>query len=182
MSDGCHRTTRELLLFRDRALPGRELEELAQHLPTCASCRGQLADAEAVGALVGETLELMGGPLSRGFADGVMKEIRARTEGAQERSGLEALVVSWRWLALGGLALAAAAATVLMPLLSASHAGRQDLEQAALQAENEAHIHSLTVNSPDTHSMILKTAEGHTVIWMISDSQFAGDSGSVVTP
>ncbi len=177
MRDGCHRMTSEWLLYRDGALPFAEREELTRHLADCASCRARLADAEVLGALVGEALELQGATLPRGFTESVMKEIRARTQPEQvAQGGWSAWFPRWRWVALGGLALAAAVATVILPLISSSH-GAPDQEQAALQVENEAHIHSLSVDSPDTHPMILETAEGHTVILMISDSQFAADGG-----
>jgi anti-sigma factor RsiW len=166
--------TSEWLLYRDGALTLAEREELTRHLSDCASCRARLADAEVLGALVGEALELQGATLPRGFTDNVMKEIRARTQ--PEQGGWSAWFPRWRWVALGGLALAAAVATVILPLISRSHGAPYE-EQAALQVENEAHIHSLSVDSPDTHPMILETAEGHTVILMISDSQFAGDAG-----
>ena len=85
----------------------------------------------------------------------------------------------WRWIALGGLALAAAIATVVLPLLSAGRdpGPLNEAQQQQLREENEAHVHRLSVESSDTHTVLLQTAEGRTVIWMISDSQFGADAG-----
>jgi hypothetical protein len=53
-----------------------------------------------------------------------------------------------------------------------------EAQQRLLREENEAHVHRLSVDSDGTHPVVLQTAEGRTVIWMISDSQFGDDAGS----
>jgi anti-sigma factor RsiW len=181
----CHRSARDVLLYRDGELAPLEQEDFARHLPDCPSCRGRLLDANALGSIVRQAFEQTDVSLSEGFTDRVMKEVRRRSpqptrtwSPQPEVPWLQGLLAGWRWLAVGGLALAAAAAAVLLPLRSASHGSPAEAEQAALQQENEAHVHRLTVESPDTHTMVMQTAAGRTVIWMISDSQFGGDAGA----
>jgi len=187
MNTPCHRTAREVLLFRDGELSPAEREAFAGHLPGCSSCRARLDDAKALALLLREVVELSAGPLPSGFADRVMGDIRRRPpapvsvkDEARAQPWSDWLFGGWRWLAVGGLALAAAVATVVLPMLSASRntlAPLDEAEQAVLRQENEAHVHRLSVDSAGTHSVVLQTAEGRTVIWMISDSQFGEDAG-----
>jgi len=185
----CHRSASDVLLYRDGELSPFDQEAFGRHLPDCPSCRGRLLDANALGSIVRQAFEQTDLSLSEGFANRVMEEVRrralqpTRTHGAQpEIPWLQALIAGWRWFAVGGLALAAAAAAVLLPMRSASRGSPAEAEQAALQQENEAHVHRLTVESADTHPMVMQTAAGRTVIWMISDSQFGGDAGAESPP
>jgi anti-sigma factor RsiW len=188
MNAPCPRTARDVLLYRDGEQSPSEREAFVGHLPGCSDCRARLEDANALGALLREAFDSSAEPLPAGFSDRVMGEIRDRSRSRariEERRSilerLDSLFGSWRWVALGGLAIAAAIATVVLPLLSANRdtpAPLNEAERESLRQENEAHIHRLSVESPGTHSMVLQTAEGRTVIWMISDSQFGADAGS----
>jgi hypothetical protein len=141
-----------------------------------------------VGALLREALDASASALPAGFSDRVMGEIRDRSRSrvrVERRPSLlerlDALFGSWRWVALGGLAVAAAIATVVLPLVNANRvtpAPLNEAERESLRQENEAHIHRLSVESSGTHSVVMQTDEGRTVIWMISDSQFGADGGS----
>jgi anti-sigma factor RsiW len=182
MPTDCKKTQRDVLLFRDGELPKAEREAFSKHLAGCPDCRARQADAEVLSSLMGEAFQLMGGEPPQGFANEVMREIRRRPAG-KTSPWLESISAGWRWLVLGGVVLAAAVATVVVPLLRAQHGSGAPLEEVtALQVENEAHIHRLSVDSSDTHPVVLQTAEGHTVIWMISDSQFGADAGGPESP
>jgi anti-sigma factor RsiW len=185
MNDPCQRSTRDVLLYRDGELSPSEQEAFASHLPACSNCRARLEDAASLALLVRDAFEGSVGPLPAGFTERVMGEIQgaARSPVAtprKQRPRVESPFRDWRWVFLGGLALAAAVATVMLPMLANKRAVpslASDPEQTLLREENEAHIHRLSVDSPDTHSVVLQTAEGRTVIWMISDTQFGADAG-----
>ena len=186
MNAPCQRTARDVLLYRDGRLSPSEQGAFADHLPGCTSCRARLDDAMALDALLSEAFDLSTGQLPEHFADRVMMN-SARHSPARAAIGkpsgtpgwLETLLTEWRWFALGGLAVAAAVATVVLPAMRASHdvpTPVSEAEQEVLRQENEAHVHRLSVESPGTHTVVLQTAEGRTVIWMISDSQFGADA------
>jgi anti-sigma factor RsiW len=183
MTDHCQRTTLDVLLYRDGAISNEEQQAFERHLPACASCRARLQDATAMASLLRDVFEASP-PVPPGFSDRVMREIERRERPAARpvdtTSWWRSLVENWRWFALGGLAVAAAAATVVLPTLTMGRGapGSMDAQQRQLREENEAQVHRLSVDSEGTHPVVLQTAEGRTVIWMISDSQFGDDAGS----
>jgi anti-sigma factor RsiW len=186
MNTQCQRTARDALLYRDGGQSPSEQRAFADHLPGCSACRARLADAQALNSLLREAFDLSTARLPEGFADRVMTDIaghspaRAKIEKRGAAPGWwESLFAEWRWFVLGGLAVAAAVATVVLPAMQGSHDAvtpTSEAEQEVLRQENEAHVHRLSVDSAGTHPVVLQTAEGRTVIWMISDSQFGADA------
>ena len=150
-------------------------DQLAQaHLATCGVCRARIEDLSALGSLLTDRRELAASELPAAFSARVMSLLtaaQAPAQGVGDRLR-EFLGRRKEQLALGLLALAAAAALAIVFFPSLRSASDQKQEAV----ENEAQIHSLELSSPDvdaergddSHAVVLQSAEGNTVIWVFS--------------
>lgn len=151
-------------------LPAEDRAAVDWHLRGCAGCAAALADAQALGGLLRLRVDLLA-------EDGLPKDFTARVMAALPPSPTSLgarLARIWRErrsLLLGGLVLASLCAAVVLPLVLRRDRAGSSL--ASEMAENEAHIHKLEVQSPDSHPVVFQNSEGRTVIWVVSDTEDA---------
>lgn len=179
MMSPCDIEQLQLHRLHDGEVLANEASALRGHLATCARCTAGLADLDTLAELLIDQRHEAKLDLPPGFATRVMAALPTDTG---RQPWLEALWASFRdhrdgWaVGLIGAALAASLLVVTAPGL------RNRDEHAQEAAENEAQIHSLEVSSPDQQAVILQSAEGNTVIWLISPSEGDGDSGVTPSP
>jgi anti-sigma factor RsiW len=175
MTPPCQVSGLELSRYRDRELPAAQTAELAKHVEGCERCGLRLADASALGRLMGERRVQLERELPPAFAAAVMARLPLIEPRRSLIARLRALVPPRRELTFGliGLAVAASLAIVFAPSLRSSD---DHLEETT---ENEAQIHSLEVSSPDRSAVVFDSADGNTVIWMMPA---ADEDGGQTTP
>jgi anti-sigma factor RsiW len=159
----CRTARRGLGPYRDGELPQAERDELDVHLASCPGCTALAADAQTLGGLLRLRAEVLGEALPPDFSARVMAAL------PEERLGFIAVWLRfWRAkmpLVVGALAVAAAAAAVLVPLLVGGRSGR-----SSGAVENEAHIHRLAVQSPGAQPLVFQNDLGETVIWVVPEA------------
>ncbi|MHB8420430.1 MAG: anti-sigma factor family protein [Myxococcales bacterium] len=154
----CQRVRSEIDPYRDGELPPVRREEVEGHLKSCPDCAAQLADRQALGGLLRLRAEVVGESLPSGFAERVLAALPLLP--ASRRA------VGRRGLLLGFLAAAAVTAAIVLPLVG------QPLRRATrAAAENEAHIHRLSVTGTGPQPLVFQNDLGQTVVWMVADQE-----------
>jgi anti-sigma factor RsiW len=179
MNQSCQTSSLELGQFRDGALPSADTARIAAHAESCQRCQGRLADMETLGELLTERRALLGAELGPNFAANVMRllpEPRATSTwsewlAATVRGHRDAFVFSL--LAVG---VAAALLVVFAPGL------RSEADRNQEAAENEAQIHQLDVAGTDQSAVILQSAEGNTVIWLVPAAEAEEEAAKPTGP
>jgi anti-sigma factor RsiW len=169
----------ELGRFRDGELAPPAAASLAAHVEGCAQCQAVLADLEALGELLVAQRALFSadsGNVVPDFAARVMASLPPERASAREgwtefvRRHRDALVLSFL-----GVAIAASMLVVFAPGL------RSDGSRVEEAAENEAQIHQLAVSGGEQNAVVLQSAEGNTVIWMVAPAE-EEDAGNATPP
>jgi anti-sigma factor RsiW len=172
MTPPCLVTAAELGRFRDGEMSAPEASSFRVHVDECPRCQVRLARADLLGELLRAHRAQMAEQLPANFTERIMSLLPARQPRRRWLAEIKAFVDARRTaLAIGllGAAVAAALTVVFLPSL------RDGDDRAQEEAENEAQIHRIEVSSPDQTAVVLESAEGNTVIWMVPAGEAAGE-------
>ncbi len=151
--------------YRDGELAAAERAALEGHLASCPACASLLADRQALGGLLRLRAEAIGEELPAGFSARVLAALPPPRR-RRASLGLPGKIL------VGLFAAGTVAAAVLLPVLGTS----VRLHRAAA-AENEAHIHRLSVSSPGAEPLVFQNDLGQTVVWVVPGSDGKPASG-----
>ncbi len=181
MESSCTISRATLGRFRDAELEAAEEAALAAHVSSCGRCQGYLADLELIGDLFSARREAVA--LPAGFSERVLAALPPSSAGVPAAPGVlerwAAVIAAHRdafALALFGVGVAAALLVVFTPGLRSDGSAGSSQDRIQEAAENEAQIHSLEVT--DQNAVVLRSAEGNTVIWAVSPSPEESSDGS----
>jgi anti-sigma factor RsiW len=153
----CQRARVAMDAARDGELPAADQLPLEEHLKGCDDCGAFLADRQALGGLLRLRAEAIGDELPSDFSARVMAALPAAVIRPARRLAFK--------LILGFLAAGAVAAAVLLPLV-----GRPVRPARGSAAENEAHVHRVSVTGSGVQPLVFQNDLGQTVVWVVPDS------------
>lgn len=174
----CTITAETLARFRDGVLSESELRAVQDHLaPGCARCSNRLADASALDSVFGSLTSRWDGELPPDFSARILSVLPVLVAPVSPGARLRAFVKAHTEALVFSL-LGAAAAAVLAVVFAPGLQSQGD--RAESSAENEAQLHRLEVTSPDENALVLQSAEGNTVIWVVPHAEDDADGGGGV--
>ena len=164
----CREARDGLNRYRDGDMRPPEREELEAHLRACPRCAARKADAEAIGGLLRLRADAVAEQgLPPDFTQRVMAALPPQPVGPW--AALARLFRRQRTLLIGALAMGAVAAAVLLPLV-----GRRTRPPGGFRlgaAENEAHLHSIAIQSSGAQPVVFQNDLGQTVVWVVPDDR-----------
>jgi anti-sigma factor RsiW len=175
MTSKCNINRSDLSGLRDAELNAVRSRELATHVEGCPRCQGELADMDALGELLVAQRAAYSSELAPDFASSVMASLPAAGSARPTWAGRWAALVQRHRDALAFSLLGAAVAASLVVVFAPGLRTGSRVEEAA---ENEAEIHQLDVSGTDQNAVVLQSAEGNTVIWLVSPSEDADGGAS----
>jgi anti-sigma factor RsiW len=178
----CDQITLLLGPFEDGELEPHEMQEVARHLATCASCEELLADYSAVGRELREVIAI---PPLTGFAAGVNARLDEMRVPLRERIGAFFESLNERWAAAFAIvsmtgAVAVLTALVLTPYLrrNLEGGGLQGASMAKLSAPSGPTLASTNTDQDGTRAVMPVETEPQQ---MASDTRaMSGDSHTVI--
>ncbi len=180
MSD-CNQISLLLGPFEDGELEPHEMQEVARHLATCASCEELLGDYNAVGRELREVIAI---PPLTGFAAAVDARIAELRVPLRERIGAFFEGLNERWAAAFAMvsmagAVAVLTALVLTPYLRRSMGpGMQNAPMAKAEMPAEPNLASTTTDQESTRAMVPTDTESRQLA--SNPNAMSGDSHTVI--
>ncbi len=180
MSD-CNQISLLLGPFEDGELEPYEMQEVARHLATCASCEELLGDYSAVGRELREVIAI---PPLTGFAAAVDARIAGLKTPLRERIGAFFESLNERWAAAFAMvsmagAVAVLTALVLTPYLRRNMGpGMQSGPMAKAEMPAGPSLASTTTDQDSTHAMVRMETEPRQLA--SNPNAMSGDSHTVI--
>jgi hypothetical protein len=180
MSD-CNQISLLLGPFEDGELEPHEMQEVARHLATCASCEELLGDYSAVGRELREVIAI---PPLTGFAASVDARIAELKMPLRERIGAFFESLNERWAAAFAMVSMAGAVAVLTALVLTPYLRRNVgiggpiAPMAKVDAPSSANLASTTTDQESTRAMVPTDTEPRQLA--SNPNAMSGDSHTVI--
>ena len=181
MGSACKSFQLQLSAYADGELAVKERAPVELHLAGCGDCRARVEDLKAMSSLLSERLmaHAEAADFSR-FSDQVMARVTPYRAPLLERIriGWGEIVEYHRTAVISSFATAAMTLLIGVPV-AVKLVGTSAVDPVVVaSASSEIVLRELNIDNPDIQPVVMKTADGHTLIMLVNHREEAAAEGA----